>query len=70
MHDGLEEASGVTVVVGSPKCSTCWSTGSGRREVKASPEMKRAGSRFAIATPAAVIMLVAPGPIELVQTMT
>ena len=38
--------------------------------MKASPEMKSAGMRLDIATPAAVTMFVAPGPIELVATMT
>ena len=34
-----------------------------------SPESSSSGSRFAIATPAAVTMFVAPGPIEDVATM-
>ena len=59
-----------TVVDGEPKCSTCWSTGSGRRDTKVSPEMNSTGSRFAIATPAAVIMFVAPGPTDDVATIT
>ena len=49
------------MVVGSPKCSTCWSTGSGARPVKVSPGSSSTGSRLACATPAAVTMLSAPG---------
>jgi len=39
------------------------------REVKVSPASSSSGRRFAIATPAAVTMLVAPGPTEEVATM-
>lgn len=60
----------MTVTDGTPKCSTCCSTGSGNRETKLSPLMNSTGSRFDIATPAAVTMLVAPGPIEDVATIT
>ncbi|CAB5020833.1 unannotated protein [freshwater metagenome] len=59
-----------TVVAGAPKCSTCCSTGSGRREAKVSPAMINIGSRFAMPTPAAVTKLVAPGPIDEVHTIT
>ena len=58
-----------TVIDGVPGCSTCCSTGSGRREWKVSPAMKSTGSRFAIAIPAAVTMLVAPGPTDDVAIM-
>ncbi len=58
-----------TVVEGSAKCSTCCSTGSGSRFAKVSPEISSTGSRLACAMPAAVTMLSAPGPIEVVATM-
>ncbi len=35
-----------------------------------SPEMKSTGSRFDIATPAAVTKFVAPGPMDEVHTIT
>ena len=54
----------LTVIEGIPKCSTCWSTGSGVRDAKESPAISRSGIRFEWATPAAVTMLVAPGPID------
>ncbi|CAB4755724.1 unannotated protein [freshwater metagenome] len=57
------------MVEGAPKCSTCWSTGSGRRETNVSPEMKSIGSRLAMPTPAAVTKFVAPGPMDDVHTM-
>ncbi len=57
------------MTVGSPKGSTCWSTGSGTRFTNVSPASSSTGSRFAWAIPAAVTMLSAPGPIELVATM-
>ena len=57
------------VVLGSAKCSTCCRTGSGSRLAKVSPDRSSSGSRFAIATPAAVTMLVAPGPTDDVATM-
>ena len=60
----------LTDVVGSPKCSTCWSTGSGALPVKVSPGSSSTGSRFACASPAAVTMFNAPGPTEEVATMT
>ena len=59
----------LTVVPGAPKCSTCWRTGSGIRWSKVSPASSSSGSRLAMATAAAVTMLVAPGPMELVATM-
>jgi hypothetical protein len=55
--------------VPSPKSSTCCSTGSGRRLANTSPGMNSTGRRLTWASAAAVTMLVAPGPIELVQTM-
>ena len=60
----------LTVIVGSPNGSTCWSTGSGARPWKVSPGRRRTGIRFAWATPAAVTMLSAPGPIDDVATIT
>ena len=60
----------LTVVDGAPGCSTCWSTGSGMRELKVSPASSSRGSRLAEATAAAVTMLVAPGPTEEVATIT
>jgi hypothetical protein len=59
----------LAVVVGSPTTSICCSTGSGRRLAKVSPGKSRMGSRFTCATAAAVTMLVAPGPIELVHAI-
>ena len=59
----------LTVVDGSPKCSTCWRTGSGSRLANVSPAMSSRGMRFEWATPAAVTMLVAPGPTDEVATM-
>jgi hypothetical protein len=59
-----------TDTVGSSKCSTCCSTGSGPREVNVSPGSSSTGSRFACARPAAVTMLRAPGPIEDVAAIT
>ena len=35
-------------MVGSPNCSTCWSTGSGARLAKVSPARSRTGRRFAM----------------------
>ncbi len=58
-----------TVVEGSPKCSTCCSTGSGSRLWNVSPESSSTGSRLASATPAAVTRFRAPGPIDDVATM-
>ena len=49
-------------MVGSPKCSTCWSTGSGRRLANTSPASSSTGKRLAWARPAAVTMLVGAGP--------
>ena len=59
----------LTVIDGVPKCSTCWRTGSGSREWKVSPAMKSTGRRLAMAMPAAVTILVAPGPTDDVATM-
>ena len=59
----------LTVVEGTPGCSTCCSTGSGTRLWKVSPQRSSSGSRLASAAPAAVTMFVAPGPIEDVATM-
>ena len=47
--------------------SSCCSTGSGRREAKTSPGSSSTGSRLTVAAAAPVIMLVAPGPIDVVQ---
>ncbi len=58
-----------TVAAGLSKRSICWSTGSGIRLWNVSPESSRIGSRFACATPAAVTMFSAPGPIEEVAIM-
>ena len=55
--------------VPSPKSSICCSTGSGRRLAKTSPGRSRSGRRSTWATAAAVTMLRAPGPIEVVQAM-
>ena len=57
------------VTVASPKHSTCCNTGSGRRSANTSPGRNNTGSRFTCATAAAVTMLVAPGPTELVQAI-
>ncbi len=56
----------LAVTLGSENCSTCWSTGSGCRQAKVSPGRSSTGMRFTVAVPAAVTMLSAPGPIELV----
>ena len=53
----------------SPKSSTCCSTGSGRRLANTSPGSSSTGSRLTCATAAAVTMLVAPGPIDVVQAI-
>ena len=55
--------------VPSEKSSTCCSTGSGRRPANTSPGRSSTGSRLTCATAAAVTMLVAPGPIEVVQAI-
>ncbi len=55
--------------VGSPKCSTCCSTGSGLRSAKMSPGRNSTGRRLTWATAAAVTMLVAPGPMDVVQAI-
>src|SRR5580693_4567928 len=55
--------------VPSAKLSTCCSTGSGRREANTSPGSSSTGRRSTCATAAAVIMLVAPGPIDVVQAI-
>jgi hypothetical protein len=60
----------LTVAVPSPKGSICCSTGSGARLVNVSPGSSSTGSRFACATPAAVTMFSAPGPIDDVTTPT
>ena len=59
----------MALIVPSPKFSTCCSTGSGRRLANTSPGISSTGRRLTCATAAAVTMLVAPGPIELVQTI-
>jgi len=64
-----ERNASLTVVDGSPKCSTCCSTGSGRRLAKVSPAINSNGMRLECATPAAVTMFVAPGPTDEVATM-
>src|SRR5207237_2980063 len=60
----------LTEMVGSPNASICCKTGSGRRPAKTSPGNNNTGRRLAWATAAAVTMLVAPGPIEVVQAIT
>ena len=57
------------VIVGSPNCSTCWSTGSTILWAYVSPLISKRGRRFVMATPAAVTMLVHPGPMDDVATM-
>ena len=47
--------------------SSCCSTGAGCRLAKMSPGSRSTGSRLMVAVAAPVTMLVAPGPIELVQ---
>ena len=59
----------LALIVPSPKSSICWSTGSGRRLANTSLGSSSTGRRLTEAVAAAVIMLVAPGPIELVQTI-
>jgi hypothetical protein len=51
------------------KSSTCCNTGSGARDTKTSPGRNSTGSRFTCAVAAAVIKLVAPGPIEVVHAI-
>jgi hypothetical protein len=58
-----------TVIVGSPKCSTCWRTGSTIRCWNVSPDISRTGRRLAWATAAAVTMFVEPGPTDEVAIM-
>ena len=48
--------------------SSCCSTGSEPWPANTSPGSSSTGSRLTVATAAPVIMFVAPGPIELVQT--
>ena len=48
--------------------SSCWSTGATFRRAKISPGSSRTGMRLMVAVAAPVIMFVAPGPIEDVQT--
>ena len=59
----------LAVTVGSPKSSSCCSTGSGWRLAKVSPGSSSTGRRFACASAAAVTRLVAPGPTEVVQAI-
>jgi Periplasmic binding protein-like domain len=54
---------------GIAESSTCWRTGSGMRLAKTSPGRSRTGCRLTCATAAAVTRLVAPGPIDVVQTI-
>ena len=49
--------------------SSCCSTGSGRREANTSPGRRSTGIRLTVAAAAPVTMLVAPGPIDVVQAM-
>ena len=44
--------------------SSCWRTGSGRRDANTSPGRRSTGSRLIVASAAPVTMFVAPGPIE------
>ena len=48
------------------KCSTCCNTGSGNLLAKVSPGKNKIGSLLLMATAAAVIIFVEPGPTELV----
>ena len=52
-----------------PGRSSCCSTGAGPRVAKMSPGSSSTGSRLIVASAAPVSMLVAPGPIELVQAI-
>ena len=54
----------LTVIDGSLKFSPCCKTGSGMRCTKVSPAKNSTGSRSTYATPAAVTIFSAPGPIE------
>jgi len=47
--------------------SSCCSTGAGQRFAKMSPGSSSTGRRLTVAVAAPVTMLVAPGPIEVVQ---
>src|SRR5215468_6790125 len=47
--------------------SSCWSTGATFRRAKISPGKSKTGKRLTVAIAAPVTMLVAPGPIEVVQ---
>ena len=57
----------LTEMSGEAGDSSCCSTGAARRVAKMSPGSSSTGSRLMVAPAAAVIMLVAPGPIEVVQ---
>jgi hypothetical protein len=59
----------LTLTVPSPKSSNCCNTGSGARETKISPGNSSTGKRLTCASAAAVIRLVAPGPMELVTAI-
>ena len=48
--------------------SNCWSTGPTFRRANRSPGSSKTGSRLIVAAAAPVTMLVAPGPIDEVQT--
>ena len=47
--------------------SSCWRTGATWRVAKMSPGRRRTGTRLIVAPAAAVTMLVAPGPTDVVQ---
>jgi hypothetical protein len=51
------------------KSSTCCKAGSGARDMKTSPGRNSTGKRLTCASAAAVTMLVAPGPIDVVQAI-
>ncbi len=58
-----------TPKVGSPKCSSCCNTGSGRRVKNASPHSINTGNRLAWANAAEVSKFAVPGPALAVQNM-
>ena len=65
----LDTGTNTSLTLTSPRdgVSSCCSTGSGRRDAKTSPGRSSTGIRFTVAAAAPVIMLVAPGPMDVVQ---
>src|SRR3954453_17318628 len=63
---GLKQS--FTEISGVRDDSNCCNTGATFRRAKVSPGSNNTGRRFMVAMAAPVIILVAPGPIELVQT--